>query len=95
MMQHSSPQHYVPYGTFQGDSPNRSDSVSSGGTDVSQSSDRQEYDVPVVPSQQYAAPPEYLAAAARMSWPNVEKMQFSEFAFQGKSLAPPYNITGF
>lgn len=82
--QHAAPQHYVPYAAAaaaafqQGDAPNRSDSVSSGGTDVSQSSDRQEYDVPVVPTQQYAA--EYLANQARglsAAWPNVE------FSFQG------------
>lgn len=81
MMQSSTSTHYAPYtaSSFQGDSITaaRSNSVSSGGTDVSQSSERQDYDLPVVPSHQFSA--EYLP---RMSWPGVEKMQFAEYPFQ-------------
>lgn len=82
MMQASAPAHY-PYAvsSFQSDSSSaRSESVSSGGTDVSQSSasDRQEYGLPVVPSHQYLGE----GFTPRMSWPSVEKMQYSDYPFQ-------------
>ncbi|THH30233.1 hypothetical protein EUX98_g3947 [Antrodiella citrinella] len=96
MMQphHSTPTHYIPgyRPSFQqGESPsNRSVSVSSGGTDVSQHSDRQEYDVPVVPSQSYNTTAEFLGGRG-MAWgAPVDKMQFSDFPFQGSNMMPHY-----
>ncbi|KAH8094680.1 hypothetical protein BXZ70DRAFT_353377 [Cristinia sonorae] len=93
-MMHLQSPNYYPYNpALQSDSPStRSDSTSSGGTELTQSPDCQEYDVPVVPSQQYSSP-EYAAATQRsLSWTSVDKMQqFTEYpSYQGPAMVPHY-----